>query len=491
MFRQSVNLTAFTTDGANSFFGDRLTGDTFGSDNTLVATLRALAYPRFASEKDKIFVRIGSKICNNAELAKSPAQDELKRIMDPYNLNTVADQFTVFGFRGSSREHTAAYMRLVESEFETCFKGYERIEKITAFYKKSFDVICYVNKARRNTVIFVDGIDVRKLHYLQCSVLVAIPWYFDPTKGLTDNEKALIQSFREQSPDKYQECMSKLAEQYDFRSAQIRALLGGIESRFIKRERDDLTKDIDNIDKDISRLAEKIGLKYKDRENLCIRLMGIEEAINRGDSPESELAEYFVCNKHLVLDQVDGEVIYFKAIADLTQFDPELAERVINNKRSLVYMRDGHPRNASYEDLHLLMSAIFLENKLTIRFCGAYYVDLGNRHCNGHSGQNYDDPAFVNCMPNPHIDGYSCMGSNERYVNEMIAHHNYVGAIDQCIASCSNLNFGDSPVMNRFMSRVTDAIANGGKKCIRLPDGSYVDFKEALAYLKTGVVAGE
>jgi hypothetical protein len=489
MFRQSVSQTAFTSEGANSFFGDRVLGDQFGSDSTLVATLRALAYPRFQSENDKIHVRISSTICNSATLGQTPAQDELKRILDTYKLGVSQDQFVIHGFRSSAKEHTAAYMRLVESEFEKCFKGYERVDKVTAFYKKSFDVICYINREKRNSIFFVDGLDVRKLHYLQCSILVAIPWYYDPTKGLTDDEKALVRSFYEQSHEKYQECLSKLAEKYDFRSAQIRSVLGGIESRFIKRERDDLSTAIDNIDREINRLSEKIGLKFKEREESSIRLLGIEEMINRGETPESELAEYFICNKHLVLDYVDGERIYFKTIADLTQFDPEMAESQIKNKRSQIYMRDGCSRSVSYDDLHLLMSAIFLDCKLTIRFCGAYYVDLGNRNCNGLQGQNYDDPAFINCMPNPHIDGYSCMGNNTRYVAEMIAKHNYMGAIDQCLGSCSNLNFGDSTVMNRFMSRVTDAIKNGGKKCVRLPDGSYTDFKGALEYLKTGVVA--
>lgn len=490
MFRQSVSQTALTTDAANSFFGTRISGNSFGSDVSMLATLRALLYPRFRNDSDHINLRIDTTACNGDRLTSMPAKDAMREIMSKYDLNGEG-QFIVHGFRGASAEKTAAYMSLVDIEFTKCFKGFSLVEKITAFYRKSFGVRCFINPAKKITVLFVDGLDLRRLHYLQCCVLPAVPWYFDPAKGLSEDEKELVASFREESPDTYQACIYKLSQQYDFRSAAIRDMLGGIEDRFIRSQRDDLTHQITEIDSRIERLMQELGDKYRDRDTISIRLLGIEEAINRGEKQESELVDYFICNKHLVLGHVDGDVIYFKTIADLTMFDPDMAEKYINNRRSLLYMRNGEDRNVPYKDMKRLMTAIFLDGTLTVQFCGSYYLDLVRRNTDGIQHDDYSSPEFTNCMPNPHIDGFHCMGNHRKAVGEMLKTHNYVGAVDQCIASTSNLAFGDSVVMSQFIARVCDEVNNGGAKCVRLPDGSYTDFRGAMAFLKSGDAAHE
>ena len=51
--------------------------------------------------------------------------------------------------------------------------------------------------------------------------------------------------------------------------------------------------------------------------------------------------------------------------------------------------------------------------------------------------------------------------------------------IELCIMSSKSINLGDSPVMRKFIPRITN-----GYKCLELPDGTVTDFKGALKYLK-------
>ena len=46
MFRNLIGQTPLTDDFANDFFEGKIWGDSYNGDTTLIATLRALVYPR-------------------------------------------------------------------------------------------------------------------------------------------------------------------------------------------------------------------------------------------------------------------------------------------------------------------------------------------------------------------------------------------------------------------------------------------------------------
>jgi len=83
-------------------------------------------------------------------------------------------------------------------------------------------------------------------------------------------------------------------------------------------------------------------------------------------------------------------------------------------------------------------------------------------------------------MPNPHIDQYRCMGNYSATINSLLRDNNYIGALEQCIASCKSLNWGDSTVMAQFIR----TMYTGGKRCIELPDGSIVKPLAAIKWLE-------
>ena len=90
--------------------------------------------------------------------------------------------------------------------------------------------------------------------------------------------------------------------------------------------------------------------------------------------------------------------------------------------------------------------------------------------------------GFDGYMPNTHIDRFHCMGNYLRTINELLRQRNYIGALEQCIASCKSLNFGDSAVMGEFMKTMW---SNGSvSRCIELPDGRVVKPNEAIRWLE-------
>ena len=79
----------------------------------------------------------------------------------------------------------------------------------------------------------------------------------------------------------------------------------------------------------------------------------------------------------------------------------------------------------------------------------------------------------------PHIQNHACMGGYVETINILLADRNYIGAIEQCVASCKSLNFTDTTVMGEFMKTMWQSPI----KCVELPDGRVVSAAEAIKWL--------
>lgn len=477
MFKTSIASTPLTTDAANSYFKN-ISGQTFGSDNSFLATLRALVAPRI-KEEDSIFLRFNRSDYSSSQIANVPIEHVVNAICSSYELSEARNQIAVHSFT-SDHESNLSNMRAIE-KLPACYSGYYQLDKVKAFYRKSFSVDCYINPELKNVIIFVDNLDNKKLHYLQVSILAFLPWYFNPEEGVSDIEMQLIYSLRESSPEKYQNCLAKIAEQYDFRTARIRQLLSGFETRYEKIEVENVRNSIRSTDTTINQYNDEIGVLLGRRNELCIRLMGLERKIAEGGE-DSEIMEYFLCNNRLVLEDVTDTDMYFCVKDYLTYFDREMAEQYINNDRSFVY---SNHRGDSIEKMKKLMYEIFVseEPRLRIKVCAAYRFNLnGNVGTQGGHCFSYE---FSDCMPNPHIDRYNCIGNYERTINQLLMNRDYIGALEQCVASCKSLNWGDSIVMETFMKTMWGTSGDGyNNKCIELPDGSVVKPNDAMKWLE-------
>ena len=232
MFKANITQTPFTTDAANACF-QNITGSAFGYDVSFLATLRALLAPRM-DEEDSINLVFGFSNYDTGTIRGATDDTLVGAFCSNYRLHH-RGQLIIHNLK-SSQEGNELCFKAIEKRFMSIYDGYHRQEKLKVFYRKSFALDCYINPELKSTIVFVENLDNKKMHYLQVSILAMLPWYLDPEVGLSEEEMELVYSMRETSPDKYNQCIAKMAEKYDFRSARIRQMLGDFETRYEKME---------------------------------------------------------------------------------------------------------------------------------------------------------------------------------------------------------------------------------------------------------------
>ena len=480
MFKTVISSTPLTDNIADDFFSN-ITSDAYCGDISMISTLRALVAPRMGKD-DKLHVVIEQTSYSVSQMSGMTKKTLLDHFVDGeyVSQNTVI----IHNFAGS-QESIQYSLDLVKSSFCSEYSGWHPLENVTTFFRKQFPVLCYVDPDQRRVVIFTGDMNIRRFHYLQCSVLAFLPWYFNQEKGVSELEMDLIKSLKEKSSEMYESCIAKIAEQYDFRTARIKKLLDGFEMRFERQYRDDVVREIREIDSNIEYYYEHIAECMRNRRDLNIKLLGLDSKIAQG-SEDSEIMQYFLANNNIKLENVTNQTMTFTTMEYLEYYDEDMVDSAISNDNSYVYAPHGRRCNniIPHDDMKMFMEAVFLEQRLRIKVCAAYLFDLGVR-VNGLSNYPYSS-EYRNCTPNPHIDGYSCMGNYKQAISKLIKDNNYIMALEQCIASCKSLNFGDGTVMSEFMSRIYGiSDSNANMRCVELPDGRVVTPKEAIVYLKT------
>lgn len=482
MFRQVLSTTPLFNNIANDYFTN-IRGGGFQGDYTFVTTMRALVASRMADD-EKIRIHFAqSSYAEQTINAHSVTQLLRARNSSPEDFES--GDVCIHSLTNTSQDN-AVMLKKLKQDFTKENPGWKIIDKVEGFFRKTFSAICFINPEQKNSIIFVDNMDIRKYHYLQCGIFAFMPWYFDPEKGVNEQEMELIKSLWEKTSEKYEKCIAEYAKQFNFRELRLQKLLSGFETKFesmkVKRIEDEITRTI----RKINEYNAMIGDYLKSKQESEIQLLGLKAKIAEGGE-DSEIMDYFLCNKNVVLESVTDTTMRFCTTGYISYYDEDAAESVIDNPTSYVYRPNGRPCNniIPAEDMKMLMTAIFLDKKLRMKFCACYTFELrGN--VRAESCHIYDSVEFRDCTPNTHIDRYSCMGNYQQVINELLQEHNYIGAIEQCMASTVSLNFSDSCVMEEFMRRmyeISDYSVN--IRCIELPDGRAVKPKEAIEYLKS------
>lgn len=477
MFRERIERTPITGDVADSVF--KINGDYWNGDDSFVATLRCLVGHR----TEDPLVYMYRTIMVRKEIL---TLDYLCSYLDPDSWNAVApNKLSLVEFKSPKEEDGHSAVDVMRKGFADSMPGFRLVEKCTLFFQKVMDVAVFVDPDRKSTVIFCCGLtDYRKYHYLQCGICAFLPWYFNPDDGVSELEMRLINSLRSKEKGEYLDCVAEFAKKYDFRTLTIKNLLDGFELRFEQRKLENESAELQNIIRRINSLNDEIGQYLEQKRNRELTILGLRTRMEM-DKGESEIMEYFLSNKNVHLVSVTDTRMSFVVTSYLNNFDPDAAESLILNKRSCFYRPNGRDlsHNIPNEDMELLLNALFVDQTLRMRMCAAYQFVL-ERNVNPLGGYDYPE-EFSTYTPNPHINRFNCMGDYLRIINDMVLKGDYIMAIEQCVASCGSLNFYDLAVISEF----APGFYGNEMKCIELPDGTVVDPKGAIEFLKTGVVA--
>ena len=273
MFRKSITQTALTSQAANELFTN-ITGDYYRGDRTFLASLRALIAPRI-EKNESISVTFGISAHTKERLIEYGTTSQMDMIMGydtNYKLNN--NKLYVHNFVGT--EESVGYSFTV---IDMYFKGtgYKKIEKVTQFYSKSFNVSCYINEDMKSAALFVDNLDMRKMHYLQVSIVAILPWFFKGRAEVTPLEMELICSLSKKSEDEYLKVIQKIASGYDFRSGKIKRLLEGFETQFEKLTLSRAKEDRTRIERDLESLQREFNECLKRRNEALIRILGVRK----------------------------------------------------------------------------------------------------------------------------------------------------------------------------------------------------------------------
>jgi len=238
----------------------------------------------------------------------------------------------------------------------------------------------------------------------------------------------------------------------------------------IRNEIRGLQSDHDNF---VSMMCE-IARKIQEKKYL---LAGLECSIS-SHSNDSELMEYFMCNKNLSLIRVSGTMMEFVAHGYADIYDADGFEQYVGNHNG--YMYNNLNSGITKGQMEKLYRAIFGDCRYKLRICAAYTADM---RTGLKAFQHYTfPPESRTYLPNPHIQIYGCIGTYAGRFQEYMQKKDYVGAIDQAVVSARNLNFYDSTVISAFAKALSCATIS----CIEKPDGTLLTPKEAFLELEGG-----
>ena len=491
MFNQVIRMNDLTDELANTFFSNKvvsasgdgampLCGD---YDYSLLTSCRAVVYPHM-KENDVLWVQ-------------SRYQDYFDYDLSYYFAK--AEEYVKS--RNSENLKQNSYLRVMccrESSFDDATRiaderlnGWEEVEKVRLFFAKNFKCVAYINKELQCCLIicgFKNNSEARTRYYhaIQCSLLTAMPWYFDPkSEKLPDLEMEFIKSIADGDSERYMEIVKKICEKMDFKNAAVANLLDGFETQIEMRKLDDLKARIRELESYIQGALRDLSNWSRQKQESMWTLTGLESGILSKESQHILRDLFSSYNIRFVRSEQGGSKIVFAVDKYLDNWIEKDKDDVIHNRRSVIYspFRDNE---TTKNEIEKLFTEIFDTKRIKMKMTGIFWLTTDGRL---YAGQHMNEYVAADYIPNPHIDEYGCISGFAPDIAEALQQHNFSYAIEIAMTSAGNVNFVDSTVMSFFVRQLTGVLS--GRKCYELPDGSSVTYKEAIQWIDEQQSSGE
>ena len=478
MFNKGIYKTTLTSDVADKLFSNITSENVNRLDSSFLATLRALLRKRLPQDETvklaccevhvtyQQMTEASSNQCMNWFLP-----DDI-RLSQTYGHNI----YIVYATGANAGDKMLDIVKAYAGNGNLHMSNYTRRDDLHVFYARKAKSLFYTDDTQRNTVIFTSKMELKHFHVLQMLIPKYLPLLFD-NSPLTETETLLLKSTGNKSAVEYETLIEDFAKEFDIRAEIIRTRLTGFESVHERIHADELRRKISDQQKDYEHHLFMMRSVAETIQEYQYTLAGLECAIGK-QSEDSELMEYFMCNKNLSLMRVIGTRLEFVAHGYVDIYDPEAFEQYVGNHNG--YMYSGLNPAITKPEMEMLYRALFGECKYKLRICAAFAADIKT----GLVGMShYSFPTESKTyFPNPHIQHFGCIGDYAGRFMEYMQKRDYVGGIDQAIVSARNFNFYDSAVMGNFASSFSSTTI----KCIEKSDGTILTPLAAIKELEGG-----
>ena len=473
MFARLGTIHPFVDDNSEEIFKN-IFGDSYDGDNTMVATLRSLLYPKFGEDFKMVFSyyhrNIGSYL-NAKHIAENYYDGRTNQIV----------------FLGLYNEPMETVMNKLDDPEQGLLKicpDLTEPDLLKKYYYDKFRVHArvYVN-AEKNFALMVFDDSIRNIRFFHnCVALLPryLPGIYPPGSKTTEDEFNVFKSLTENSSEAYLGFIQKLAQQIDFRKLLIEKMISGFYKRIKSNQLTSVENELSNIDNDIQDLNEKFDRYVNQRAEIVIRYEGIKRQLEKA-SDDEELLRYFETHPNISLVNTRDSYINIIVKTYLESFDCEAYTTYVRDGSILddYYIDDSNPY-ALMENRKLLMDNLFNEDPLLkVRMCAYYSLNI-NGNVSTCSDFHYPEDC-KDYLPNPHIDRHACLGAYKPIINEQLRKGNTIAAIESCLASAMAVNIHETSATFRPMM---NNIFVSNQKIIETKAGEMLTPVEALEWLK-------
>lgn len=490
MFTKEVYGLTLSQAAADAMFPN-ISGVRYRNDETFVATLRALLYNRVKAGESILLNRSSSRYTTR-DINSNASETVIRACLRGHDiLDDIGGVLQIHSLDGVADDNDAMFAMLDRGALNTVFSGYVEIPEVSKFLdQKRLRTRFYVKEENNSAIVFVERLDVKKWHLLQSFIPRYFPALFKELP-LIESEIKLLKTLTNRYAPAYEECIEEFAKQFDFRSIYIRNSLNGFENESERRKLQSVKNQIADKRYEIENLHALFKRYYQEINELTTTELGLIEKLNRaqnGEVEDSELVEYFLCNKSLNLVSAYNGMIEFIVTTTISGYDPDLFESIIENRKSFFYRDCYDDIGAKYENpdltddrIELLMRAIFEKQILKLRVCAIYYLNFENGDFGAKKFYDYPADILKTHTPNQHIQHYACLGNNRPIIGDAMVNRDYIAAISACCASAGNMNMSESNTGTFFMQKI-GALDVG--KIIQMPDGSCMTPVDAAKWLE-------
>jgi hypothetical protein len=476
MFTKPIYSTTLTGDTADRLFS-KITAGGNTIDQTFLTTMRILLHKRVQDLPVQL-------TCKTLQFSLSQIEDvsatQAMKWFIPQLYTFPANHEIVI--ISTSFQNTGA--KMLELVRANCGNGkrflsnYALLEDLRIFYVRKLNALFYYSETDKKTVIFTDNLEPKHFHALQTMLPKYVPSLFADAP-LTESETALLKSCSNKTATEYERLVAEFVKDLDIRGEIIRSQLTGFETAYERQKLEELKDQILLRESDYENHLITLRKLTREIEDKKFMLAGLECAIEE-HADDSELMEYFMCNKNLTIIDVNGTAIEFVVHGYVDIFDAEAFASCVKNTKSYLYSKLSPL--VTKPQMKSLYKAIFGDSpQYKLRICAAYSADIktGLKALDHYTFP----PESTTYLPNPHIQNHGCIGSYATKFHEYMRNHDYVGAIDQAVVSARNLNFHDSVVISNFVSQLSH---NTSVTCIEKSDGTLLTTHEAIKELEGG-----